>query len=227
MKKIRFVIGTRKNRNAFFTNTAAGNSIPLSNDPMVELVLFPENTAGLSKIYNIAIEESINDPAILIFMHDDVHMLDFFWADQILNSLNKFDIVGLAGNKRRAPNQPAWAFIDEKFTWDKLENLSGVVGHGKCFPPSKLNVYGPPGQEVKLLDGMLLATYSETLIKNNIRFDERFDFHFYDLDFCRQAELANLKMGTWPLSVVHESIGDFGSEGWINGYQAYIDKWKE
>ena len=227
MNKIRFVIGTRKSKNDFFLKTATGKSISLYPLPHVELRLFSNNDDGLSTIYNIAIEESRNDPAILIFMHDDIHLLDYFWADRIVDSLNKFDVVGLAGNKKRISKQPSWAFIDEKFTCDNRENLSGVVGHGTSFPPSNVSVFGPCYQEVKLLDGLMVAVYSETLIKNEIRFDEIFDFHFYDLDFCRQVEQKNLRMGTWPLSVIHESGGNFGSEDWKLGYQKYLKKWKD
>jgi hypothetical protein len=79
---------------------------------------------------------------------------------------------------------------------------------------------------VKLLDGVLLAAHSETLISKNLRFDERFDFHFYDLDFCRQAEAKHLRLGTWPLSLIHESAGQFGSPAWREAYAKYLDKWK-
>lgn len=226
MKKIRFVIGTRKNQNEFFTGTASGKSIPLVQRPLVELRLFPENRRGLSEIYNIAIEESINDPAILVFMHDDIHLLDFFWADKVVDSLDQFDMVGLAGNKRRLPKQPSWAFVDDRFTWDDKINLSGTVGHGSSFPPSNLSIFGPAFQEVKLLDGLMLAVHSQNLISNQIRFDERYDFHFYDLDFCRQLEANNLRMGTCALSVIHESGGSFGSDSWRRGYEKYLEKWE-
>jgi hypothetical protein len=161
-----------------------------------------------------------------VFIHDDVHLLDYFWVERVLRSLERFQLIGLAGNKRRVPRQPGWAFIDEKLTWDSPQNLSGVVGHGKTFPPSHLSVFGTPGQEVKLLDGLMLATRSQTFIDNQLRFDETFDFHFYDLDICRQAELKTLTMGTCALPVMHESGGSFGSEGWRRGYQKYLDKWK-
>jgi GT2 family glycosyltransferase len=85
--------------------------------------------------------------------------------------------------------------------------------------------FGPSGVEVKLLDGLLLAADSATLIGNGLRFDEQFAFHFYDMDFCRQAELKGLRMGTWPLSVVHESGGAFGSQGWRDGYERYLRKY--
>jgi GT2 family glycosyltransferase len=79
---------------------------------------------------------------------------------------------------------------------------------------------------VKLLDGFFLAVRSETLLSKGIRFDETFDFHFYDMDFCRQAEEHGLRMGTWTLSAVHESGGSFGTSAWQQGYQKYLDKWK-
>ena len=225
--KIRLVVATRESEDDFFKKTATGRSFSIYNFPFLEFRLFPNNTKGLSSQYNIAISESISDPAILIFIHDDVHMLDYYWVDQILSSLKQFDVVGLAGNKRRVSKQPAWAFVDDKFTWDKSENLSGIVGHGKGFPPTNLSVFGPPCQEVKLLDGLMLIADSKSLNQHNIKFDERFDFHFYDLDFCRQIEEKGLKMGTWSLSVIHESGGNFASEGWSRGYQKYIEKWKD
>jgi hypothetical protein len=64
----------------------------------------------------------------------------------IFNGVKFFDIVGFAGNKRRVPFQPVWAFIDEKFTWDESKNLSGIVGHGTLFPPENISVFGAPFQ---------------------------------------------------------------------------------
>jgi hypothetical protein len=225
-ERIRFVVATRESRDTFVTNTAMGRSLALYRYDFVELRLAFENTRGLPEIYNIAIEEARNDPAILVFVHDDVHLLDYFFAERVLRSLDKFQVIGLAGNKRRVPRQPGWAFIDDKLTWDVPENLSGVVGHGTTFPPSNLSVFGAPGQEVKLLDGVMLIARSKTLIDHGLRFDETFDFHFYDMDFCRQAEAKHVSMGTFALPVIHESGGNFGSPGWQKGYQTYLEKWK-
>lgn len=223
--KIKFVVATRQSAEKFWSNAATGVSLALFPSPHLEVVLYPENTRGLSEIYNKEIEQSKHDPCLLVFAHDDLYILDFFWMQQIFNGLSHFGIVGVAGNKRRIPLQPAWAFIDEKFTWDQPENLSGAVGHGSSFPPSDIRNFGPPFQEVKLLDGLILAAFSETLIKNHIRFDEKFKFHFYDMDFCRQAEICGISMGTIPLSLIHQSGGNFGSEDWKSSYQQYLNKW--
>ena len=223
--RIRFVVASRESEQNFFTHTATGKSLALYNLPFGELHLRGNNTRGLPEVYNQAIEASEYNPAILVFIHDDVHLCDFYWADQVLHSLTCFQLVGVAGNKRRVPNQPSWAFIDTRFTWDLPENLSGIVGHGRGFPPSNLSAYGDPRQEVKLLDGLMLIAKSETLIRNKIRFDERFFFNCYDMDICREAEAKGLRMGTWPISVIHESSGRFGSEDWYDDYNLYLDKW--
>ena len=145
----------------------------------------------------------------------------------ILNGLSHFGVVGVAGNKKRVPMQASWCFLDEKFTWDAPENLSGVIGHGSSFPPAILSDFGAPFQEVKLLDGVFLATYSETLIRENIRFDERFKFHFYDMDFCRQVEVQGISMGTIPLSLIHESVGNPSTDSWDHSYKQDLKKWKQ
>lgn len=224
--KIRIVVATRVTKEDFLFKTALGKSLAVYNYPDIDIALFEQNRLGLPKVYNMAIEAAEQNPAILVFVHDDVYLCGFNWPGEIAEALEHFQVVGLAGNKRRVPMQPAWPFIDAKFTWDAKDNLSGIVGHGQGFPPTNLSQFGALRQEVKLLDGLFLACHSDTLLERNLRFDERFDFHFYDMDFCRQAEAARLKMGTWPISTVHESIGNFGSEAWLAGYLKYLDKWK-
>lgn len=223
--KIRFVCATRATQEDFFAKTALGRSLTLlARVVSVDIRLFPSNSTGLPELYNTALREAAQDPAVLIFAHDDIHICDFFWASSVVGGLQHFDILGLAGTRRRLPRQPAWLFTDTNMTRD-AEYLSGIIGHGTGFPPEDITVFGAPFQEVKLLDGVLLIARSETLLSKGISFDERFDFHFYDMDFCRQAELQNLRMGTWSISVIHESAGAFGSPAWHAGYQRYLDKW--
>ncbi|WCM52916.1 class I SAM-dependent methyltransferase [Pseudomonas sp. WJP1] len=225
MKPIRIVCGTRVSEQEFSTKTALGRSLLIHQaaNP-VEIRLFAENKQGLSTIYNRAIDEARENPAILVFVHDDVHLCDFLWGERIREAVVTFDIVGLAGNIRRVEGQPAWAFVDDQFTWDQACFLSGIVGHGDSFPCSVSN-FGPVPQPCKLLDGLLLAVDSERLEQAQVRFDEQFEFHFYDMDFCRSAELNGLSMGTWPLSVVHESGGAFGTPAWRESFRRYQDKY--
>jgi Glycosyltransferase like family len=230
--KIRLVTATRLSNAQFFSQAALGRSLPVYRTfprrQHIELRLFANNEEGLPVIYNVAIEESRSDPAILIFIHDDVFLSDFYWAQHLREALSCFDLVGLAGNRRRVPRQASWMYLDDQFTRDNSENLSGVLGHGDPFPNLReLSVYGEPGQEVKLLDGVMMAVRSETLIDKDLRFDTRFKFHFYDMDFCRQAEVKNVRMGTWAISLVHASPGTLGVESWRAGYRDYLAKYGE
>lgn len=222
----RLAIATRVKQEDFLTHTAIGRSLARYPLPNINLILSFENTKGLHDTYNRAIEFSRDKPAVLLFIHDDIHLCDVFWQQRMLQALQSYDLVGLAGNKRRLPGQPSWAFVNTQFQWDAQENLSGSVAHGPGWPPNNVSIYGPPCQEAKLLDGLLLAAHSQTLIDHDIRFDERFNFHFYDLDICRQFEAKGLKIGTWDISVVHESKGGaFGSPEWNGSLQKYLEKW--
>jgi Glycosyltransferase like family len=224
-EKIRIVCATRQERESFYSATALGRSLSLYRPPAVDLRLFPANTQGLSSVYNVALTESASESEILLFVHDDVHLCDFHWADRLREGLFAFDVIGLAGNRRRVPGQPGWGMTDQKLTGDARGNYSGTVAHGRGFPPDSIDVFGPSGQSVALLDGVFLAVRSQTLQSKSLRFDERFAFHFYDLDFCRQVSQAGLTMGTWPISVVHESKGAYASSSWRRGYEIYLEKW--
>ena len=223
--KVEFIVATRVALEDFYLKTATGKSLALYESSDLSVHILPENKKGLSAIYNSAIERFANEQCILVFAHDDLHITDFYWMHAIFNGLQHFGVVGCAGNVSRVPFQPTWGFKNLDFEWDFPLNLSGIVGHGRQFPPKGLAVFGPPFRQVKLLDGLFLASFSDTLNKYHLRFDERFDFHFYDMDFCRQAELLGVSMGTIPLSLVHESGGDYASASWMQEYKKYIEKW--
>ena len=106
----------------------------------LEVHVYPENKTSLSVIYNSAIEQFSDEPCIMVFAHDDLHILDFYWIHSVFNGLHHFGIVGCAGNMSRIPFQPSWCFKNIDFEWDSLGNLSGIVGHGKTFPPEGLEV---------------------------------------------------------------------------------------
>jgi hypothetical protein len=222
-----FVCCTRFSQADFLARSAMGRTVRQTfNTYPINLCLFSENSRGLGECYNDAIEAPGDDEDILVFVHDDVYILDYFWMDRLLEGFARFDLLGLAGNKRRVPKQPAWAFINDNFTWDDRAYLSGVVGHGNAFP-CPLSVFGPVMQPCKLLDGVLLAAKRKTFTTTGIRFDPQFRFHLYDMDICRQFEAKNLRMGTIALSIIHESGGAFGTPTWRENYEKYLAKWGE
>lgn len=229
---IRLVSASRLGREEFFADSLLGKTL-VRQKRFTSLDLFLENKKGLPAVYNTAVNrhEAAQD-VIFCFVHDDVMITDLFWEDRVVSALESYDVVGVAGTKIRHPKQPSWYFksIDPStgiLEREDLANLSGRVGHGDGFPPKNVSRYGPVPLPVKLLDGVMLCVKGKTLLDNALRFDEQFDFHFYDLDFCRQAEKLGLRCGTFDLSLIHKSGGNFGSEAWRKGYQSYLAKWKD
>ena len=225
--KIFVVTASRCNVDDFYGKSALGRSLieAYQENSLLKILVALENRAGLPFVYNSAIREAeADDDSIFLFVHDDIHLIDFFWAEKIAQALDQFDVVGVIGNRRRAPGQTSWAFVDANGTWDDAENLSGTIGHGEAFP-CLINRFGPAPQECKLLDGLLMAVRRRTLVEHDLSFDERFSFHFYDLDFCRQGEAKGLRMGTAAINVVHQSYGNFSNAAWLNGYAKYLGKW--
>lgn len=223
------IAATRLTQTEFEKKSLLGKNlarIKLANSRLTSRIFY-SNTRGLSSLYNTAIDE-LNDDDIVVFLHDDVWLGDTNFAEKLIVALKKFDVVGVAGNTKRQPNQPAWLFREMTprgdFIWDE-GSLSGSVRHGNS-DESPLSIYGAAPAQCELLDGLFLAAKIKTLKRSKVRFDERFAFHFYDLDFCRTARRAGLRLGTWPLNITHQSAGSFGGEEWRGAYDGYLKKWK-
>ena len=195
----------------------------VAKDRRITPVVTCENARGLSEVYNARIDAE--DPAeILVFVHDDVWLEDFYFADRILEGLKQFDIIGVAGNSRRLPRQSSWAHGPDGRL--DLPYLRGAIAHGTS-PLGKVGFFGPIVGECELLDGVFLAARKQTLRTAGVRFDPRFSFHFYDLDFCRAARRAGLRLGTWPIAMTHRSSGAPGTDAWNMGLAAYRAKWPD
>ena len=73
---------------------------------------------------------------------------------------------------------------------------------------------------------MFLAAQAGALQQAGVAFDPSLLFHFYDLDFCRCARAAGLRLGVWPLPLTHASAGAAGSPSWQHSCSRYVDKWE-
>ncbi len=221
---IDLVCATRLSSDEFWGKAALGLSLRrLIHEPRLRPRVFFENRRGLPALYNERIAAPDAAP-VLCFIHDDVWLDDHFFFEHVTAAVHGFDVIGVAGNKRRVPGQPSWAFPDTQFKWDEREHLSGAVAHGQG-PFGTISAFGPVPAPCELLDGVLLAARRDVLRSAGVGFDERFDFHLYDLDFCRSARAAGLRLATWPIAITHQSEGGFGANGWIESYQRYIAKW--
>jgi len=223
---IEIVSATRLAETEFWNKSALGLSLRrLKRDARLVARVAFENARGLPEIYNARIDAP-DAPDLLVFVHDDVWIDDYFLAERVTDALKAYDLIGVAGNRRRVPGQPAWAFVDARFTWDAKENLSGAVAHGRN-PFGAISFFGPAPADCELLDGVLLAARRSRLAAAGVRFDPRFAFHFYDMDLCRSARAKGLRLGSWPICLTHQSGGAFGSDAWQAQYRAYLEKWTD
>ncbi len=217
------IVGTTRGTESEFEDTPLGMSLKrLRQDRSVRSKIRFNNTTGLAEVYNERIRADSNCD-ILVFLHDDVWIDDYFLAQRVADGLNRFDVIGIAGNRRLAPSHEGWAFVNGD--WDR-EHLSGAVAHG-TEPCGAITYYGDCPAECELLDGVFLAAKRSVLRGHNVEFDSRFSFHLHDLDFCRAARKAGLKLGTWPIAITHQSGGAFGSPQWRDALTMYKKKWSK
>ena len=165
---------------------------------------------------------------ILLLVHDDVYLNDWHIENRLNGAIKRFDIVGLAGNTNPDFAEPSWAlgWNRAKYPtgWQPQKYLSGSVAH-LHKDGIRVSYYGEIPRQCQLLDGLFLAINTERIMEKSARFDEQFDFHFYDLDFCRTSLGKGLKLGTWPISVTHASGGGYGSPEWTSAKEKYLLKW--
>ena len=228
---------TRLSQSGFASRSFLGHSlrsIPRSMMPAVTVHTDntpPHGVIGLSEAYNRFIEEIPAHEAaqtILVLAHDDVYIHDWFFPRRLEEGLKVFDVVGVAGNQKPDFRHPSWALaFDDQLNpcgWQDRSQLSGAVGHKTPKAPP-VSDYGPSPAPCQLLDGLLLAFRVDTIKRAGVRFDPQFQFHAYDLDFCRSCLAAGLRLGTWPIAVTHKSGGAFGSASWKSAARRYLAKW--
>ena len=221
---VQLVSATRLEEAAFWSDTLLGRSLGQPQHRQLLARIHFANRQPLAVAYNAAIEAA-PAKAVLLFCHDDLDLGPEPLAPQLEAGLLRFDLVGVAGNQRQQSGQLAWWLDPRSGSWDH-PFLSGALRQG-VPESSHLDVYGPVPMPVQSLDGVFLAARAETLWRSGLRFDPRFAFHYYDLDFCRSARRAGLSLGTWPLPLLHAHGRDASGLAWSEQQRAYLRKWGE
>ncbi|WP_342620306.1 glycosyltransferase [Rhodoferax sp. GW822-FHT02A01] len=227
---IHVISATRLSETVFWSESALGRSLKyFLSKGGIQASIHYTNKDGLPDIYNRHIESSTTDE-ILVFVHDDVWLEslgDLDWDECVHSAMDVFDVVGVVGNTRLVASQPGWCFraIENNSLIPDVGHLSGFIGHGDN-PTSMKDDFGPTPMECKVLDGVFFAVKSSVITPSPVRFDGIFDFDFYDLDFCRTAVKYGLRLGTYPISLTHQSnTNGYGSTAWMLSYSRYLGKW--
>ena len=190
----------------------------------VELDIHYNNRSGLSSTYNKSIDSS-TDFDFIVFVHDDIWLNDMFFFSKVINS--KLDVIGAVGGLFWGV--PKDFPIDEKpLIWTTAtcgRGASGFMNHdlkNGYFLPSS---YGVAPKETTTLDGSIII-FTRKAIQAGLRWDEQFNFHFYDMDICFSAHRLGLKVGTANILLTHESVGgSVVQPEFMASQRKFIEKW--
>ena len=221
--RLRLMAASRLDTEAFAKGTLLGRSLALPVHAELERCISFNNSSPLADTYNRGLAEA-HDDSLVVFCHDDLWLGDAPLEPALREALSRFDLVGVAGNGRRVSLQQAWWLDPKTGTWDH-PHLVGQLRHGDP-ESSLLNPYGPTPAPALLLNGVFMAGRAGVLRRAGLAFDPQLPFHFYDLDFCRAAERAGLRIGVWPLDLIHASGGAAFTPTWRASYVFYRQKWE-
>lgn len=231
---VKMCVLTRMSQNDFLERSWLGlslRSFPPPKLPRVELFVDNDgpNAVGLAEGYNRVLA-GCDEQDILVMVHDDVYIHEWLLVDRLQEAMARFDVVGLAGSATPDLRHPSWLLRFDKALVPRgfQDNVgpSGAVGHSDYTRPI-VSYYGETPQDCQLLDGLFMAVQVGKLRAAGVQFDPRFRFHCYDIDFCRSARQAGLRVGTWPIAVTHQSGGAFDSDGFRQAARQYLKKWRE
>ena len=196
-------------------------------DVSLDFNLVTNNTEGLSKVYNKFLTKD-NEKKIVVFCHDDLNIHNLDVVDRLNDAIKQFDIVGLAGTSEFKRGDVAWHTHEGK--WRDKSVLSGKVWHNLDGNHNE-SVFGELPKRCIVMDGLFLAVNVEKALQADWKFDEDFNWNFYDLSSCLFANEKKLKMGTWDIPVTHFSGGGgengYGSPSWQIDADNFVNKWKE
>jgi len=183
---------------------------------------FEDNTVGLSARYNSIIEQRRGNDEIVVLVHDDVAIGDLYIVEKLNDAVSRlgYTVVGVAGNAgfQFIPDAPVTIWLQPP-----VEQLSGAVEYVFGDNQSRWNVFGITPKRCVVLDGLFLAVDMSRI--GQVRFDERFTFHFYDLDFCLTAHTSGLVLGTTNVHVSHPSAGGYDSPAFLEAQKVFRAKW--
>jgi hypothetical protein len=177
------------------------------------------NGESLTKSYNRGLKQASND--VVVFCHDDIKVETKQWGKKLLKVFdnNEHGILGVAGSKYLSTTGK-W--------WDDRKTMYGKVKHthnGKSWLSEYSAGQGKNVEDVVNVDGVFFAVHKDRIKKD---FDESVEgFHFYDVDFCFQNYLEDVKVGVITIiRINHMSIGETNDE-WESNRKAFAEKYSD
>lgn len=168
----------------------------------LEFIRIPD-ARSMAEGYNRGAARATGDG--LLFVHDDVEVLNPKFPALAASSLARFDLTGIAGTTRLVSG--GWISAGPPHVFGQVINpASSGASYIVCiFSQARRVVEG-----AQALDGCILLARRSAW--EALRFDEATfrHFHLYDLDFAFRAHRAGLRVaGRCDWHVFHGSTGGF------------------
>jgi hypothetical protein len=210
------------------------NSLPLYrswrdglNTPIYKLDVTWDNTDGLPTVYNRKIEQYKNtDVEFLVCVHDDVYIDDLKLYEKLQQGKRLgYNIIGLAGGLNPRLKDPAlWHIMTER------NQQRGEVAHpAGAQNQTMTTAFGPTPSRVAIADGLFFGLDMSVISKTNWKFNENYKFHHYDIASCIDANRAKLKIGVYPIHVIHSSPGliSIHDENWLKSNSLFLKEYNQ
>lgn len=222
MKRVYLVTATRAKTEEEFSKKPIHKSLKklyeLYTRYDFEFEVIKDNKEGLSTVYNRYLTEE-HKGDIVLFVHDDVIINDMFFVEHLRKS--PFAVTGLAG-------ATSWNRDTPKQAWHLAADHGTMVGEVAHIKDGKIwtTVFGPTQSTTVMLDGVFLAVNVEAVLKTSARFNTEFNFHHYDMAFCKECTKHNVTLGVMPISVIHFGLGDsMLTQEWEASNKKFIEKY--
>ena len=198
------------------------------NTPNYKLDITWDNADGMSAVYNRKIQEYKDSGAeFLVCVHDDVYIDDLKLYEKLRTAKEKlgYDIVGLAGGLNpRLTNPALWHIMTDR------NQQRGEVAHPAGNNNQTMTTaFGPTPSRVAIADGLFLALHMPSILKTDWKFNENYTFHHYDISSCIDANRAKLKIGVYPIHVIHSSPGlmSIHEESWSKSNEKFLKEYAQ
>jgi hypothetical protein len=210
------------------------NSLPIYrswrdglNTPIYKLDITWENTDGMPTVYNRKLKEYADSGVeFLVCVHDDVYIDDLKLYEKLVQGTKLgYNIIGLAGGLNPRLKDPAlWHIMTER------NQQRGEVAHPAGNNNQTMTTaFGPTPSRVAIIDGLFIALHLPTVLQTNWKFNENYKFHHYDISSSIDANRAKLRIGVYPIHVIHSSPGllSIHDKEWAKSNEKFLQEYKQ
>ena len=175
---------------------------------------------GICEAYNIGASRAKYD--LLCFMHEDIRFHTPSWGKVVIDILADptIGVLGITGGRYQVAAPAAWWGCGLALC---RENVLNVFPDGH----KEMDLRNPENQQladVAVVDGLWMCSRREVWQKHPFDSQIFTDFHFYDVDYCTEIFLNDLRVCvTFEILIEHHSRGSVNTS-WIHNALKYEQK---